>query len=94
MKRLALFLCTAVLFISCNKNYTVNTKNGESLEYKVADFFGYQLLCDDTHDRAIFRDSKTDVLYFMFGYREGVIPIMKPDGTCLTLHEWEEENIR
>ena len=94
MKRIALFLCTAVLFISCNKNYTVNTKTGGTLEYKVADFFGYQSLCDDTHDRAIFRDSKTDVLYFRAGYREGITPIMKPDGTCLTLSEWEEGNVR
>ena len=94
MKRLALFLCTAVLFISCSKNYTANTKNGEALEYEVTDFFGFQILCEDVYDRTIFRDSKTDVLYFWAGYREGITPIMKPDGTCLTLSEWEEENIR
>lgn len=94
MKRIALFLCTAILIISCNKNYTVNTKTGGALEYKVADFFGYQLLCYDSHDCIIFRDSKTDVLYFKDGYRGGPTPIMKPDGTCLTLSEWEEGNVR
>jgi hypothetical protein len=94
MKRLVLFLCTAVLFISCSKNYTANPKNRRALEYEVTDFFDFQILCEDVIGRSIFRDPKTDVLYFRAGYREGITPIMKPDGTCLTLSEWEEENVR
>ena len=47
-----------------------------------------------TEIAAIFRDTHTDVLYFVFvtRYKGGITPIAEPDGTFLTYREWKERN--
>ena len=68
------------LFTSCTK-YTVTIES-----YGVNDFCNFVMLTE-TATKTIYVDKNTDVLYFYFG--SALSPIMKADGTCLTLTEWK-----
>lgn len=96
MKRFILCLAMAVMFTAClEEPYVMDREHNGRIKYFVSDFCDMKEICwDDTHK--IFWDKKTDVLYFAYstGYRMGITPIMKPDGSCLTLSEWEKEHIK
>lgn len=81
MKKLFIILfVVGSLFTSCTK-YTVIREN-----YGVNDFCNLTMLTE-TATKTIFVDKNTDVLYVYFG--SAMSPIMKADGTCLTLTEWK-----
>ncbi len=83
MKKLFIVLIIIGLFASCTK-YTVTQKS-----YDVEDFCNLVKLTENPAD-IICVDENTDVLYI---YRSsGISPIMKADGTCLTLTEWKENH--
>jgi hypothetical protein len=52
------------------------------------DFVDLELLVTGEFGNYVYVDKNTDVLYLKQGY--GFSPIMKADGTCLTLTEWKE----
>ena len=92
-------LFAPLLFDSCSKTYTIDSenepKNVPQIEYEVSDFCDLRKLCyKDCY--WVWVDLKTDILYLTYdgGYRFGITPIMKPDGTCLTLSEWKEEKLK
>lgn len=95
MKRFVLCLAVGLLLAACNEEpYVVTSRKGGNIEYQVADFCNMKELCYNGHE-TICWDEKTDVLYYI--YHEsvmGMTPIMKPDGSCLTLSEWEKEHIK
>ena len=69
------------LFTSCTK-YTVTRES-----YGVNDFCNLAILTQSA-TKTIYVDKNTDVLYLY--YSGAISPIMKADGTCLTLTEWKE----
>ena len=71
------------LFTSCTK-YNVTRES-----YGVNDFCNLAILTE-TATKTIYVDKNTDVLYVYFG--SAMSPIMKADGTCLTLTEWKENH--
>lgn len=71
------------LFTSCIK-YTITRERRES--YDVEDFINLDILTSNSI-KSIYVDKNTDVLYVYFS--SGMSPIMKADGTCLTLTEWK-----
>lgn len=71
------------LFTSCIK-YTITRERRES--YDVEDFINLDILTSNSI-KSIYVDKNTDVLYVYFS--SGISPIMKADGTCLTLTEWK-----
>lgn len=71
------------LFTSCTK-CTVTRES-----YSVNDFCNLDILTE-TITKTIFVDKNTDVLYLYCG--GAMSPIMKSDGTCLTLTEWKENH--
>ena len=84
MKKLFIvLLVVGSLFASCTK-YTVTREN-----YGVNDFCNLNSLTE-TATKTIYVDKNTDVLYFYYG--SSMSPIMKADGTCLTLTEWKENH--
>lgn len=82
-KMFVVLLVVGSLFTSCTK-YTVTREN-----YGVNDFCNLVMLTE-TMSKTIYVDKNTDVLYFYYG--SGMSPIMKADGTCLTLTEWKENH--
>ena len=76
-------LVVGSLFTSCTK-YTVTREN-----YGVNDFCNLAMLTE-TMNETIYIDKNTDVLYLYYG--SAMSPIMKADGTCLTLTEWKENH--
>lgn len=70
---------------------TIKYPEIQSMENKLAieskDFIDLRPLILSTKEFDIYVDRNTDVLYF---YVRGYAPIMKADGTCLTLTEWKE----
>ena len=94
MKRFVLCLAVGLMLAACEEPYVVTSRKGGNIEYQVADFCNMKELCYNGHE-TICWDEKTDVLYYI--YHEsvmGLTPIMKPDGSCLTLSEWEKEHIK
>ena len=83
MKKLFVVLLVGSLFTSCTK-YTVTRES-----YGVNDFCNLAKLTE-TATEAIYLDKNTDVLYVSWG--SAISPIMKADGTCLTLTEWKENH--
>lgn len=74
---------------SCTvKSYAVKSME-KATTISLKDFVDLELLIVDADD-GIYVDRNTDVLYFCRGVYGGCCPIMKPDGTCLTLTEWKE----
>ena len=67
---------------SMEKATTISLKDFINLELLVTDSSGVSVL------DSVYVDRNTDVLYLKQGY--GFTPIMKADGTCLTLTEWKE----
>lgn len=81
MKKLFVVLfIISVLFTSCTR-YTVIRES-----YGVKDFVNFHPLTSNT-TTMIYVDKNTDVLYLRFS--DSISPIMKSDGTCLTLTEWK-----
>lgn len=95
MKRFVLCLAVGFMLAACNEEtYVVTRREGGNIEYQVADFCNMKELCHNDY-KTICWDEKTDVLYYMCDERVmGLTPIMKPDGSCLTLSEWEKEHIK
>lgn len=84
MKKLFIALITiGLLFTSCTK-YTVTRES-----YDVDDFCDFIVLTESAF-KTIYVDKNTDVLYIY--YSGAISPIMKADGTCLTLTEWKENH--
>lgn len=84
MKKLFVaLLVVGSLFTSCTK-YTVTRES-----YGVNDFCNLDILVRTFTD-TIYVDKNTDVLYVYWG--SAMSPIMKADGTCLTLTEWKENH--
>ena len=84
MKKLfVVLLVVDSLFTSCTK-YTVTRES-----YGVNDFCNLAKLTE-TATEEIYVDKNTDVLYVCWG--SAMSPIMKADGTCLTLTEWKENH--
>lgn len=85
MKKLFVVLfVVGSLFISCTTKYTVTRES-----YSVNDFCNLDILVQ-TSFNTIYVDKNTDVLYIYYG--SAMSPIMKVDGTCLTLTEWKENH--
>ena len=82
-KMFIILLIVGSLFTSCTK-YTVTREN-----YGVNDFCNLAILTE-TATKTIYVDKNTDVLYLHYG--SAMSPIMKADGTCLTLTEWKENH--
>lgn len=81
MKKLFIvLLVVGSLFTSCTK-YTVTRES-----YGIKDFCNLDILVQTPTD-TIYVDKNTDVLYVYWG--SAISPIMKADGTCLTLTEWK-----
>lgn len=53
-------------------------------------FCNMVIVAKSGHTR-IWMDTNTGVLYYRYvaGYNGAITPIMKPDGTCLTIDEWK-----
>lgn len=84
MKKLfVVLLVVGSLFTSCTK-YTVARES-----YGANDFCNLAILTQ-TASETIYVDKNTDVLYLYYG--SAMSPIMKADGTCLTLTEWKENH--
>jgi hypothetical protein len=90
MKRLVIVLAalSALGLGSC----TIKSREVKSLEkattISLKDFVDLELLVTGESGNYVYVDKNTDVLYLKQGY--GFSPIMKADGTCLTLTEWKE----
>ncbi len=67
---------------SMEKATTISLKDFVNLELLITDKSGASVL------DSVYVDKNTGVLYLKQGY--GFSPIMKADGTCLTLTEWKE----
>ena len=104
MKKLVSVICMIGLFLilsSCNLERTtlkVNNSDTVAEEFSpVASFCNMKIVAKDGNSR-IWMDKNTGVLYYSalyYSYRDiysaAITPIMKPDGTCLTLDEWKEK---
>lgn len=80
MKKLLLLLLP-LFFVSCS-NYRYNNRT-----YEIEDFINFDTLAETPTD-TVAVDKNTDCLYYIKGYK--MSPIMKPDGTVLTLKEFQE----
>ena len=91
MKRfvIALVALSALGLGSCTvKSYEIKSME-KATTISLKDFVDLEPLVTATADD-IYIDRNTDVLYFRRGVHGGCCPIMKADGTCLTLTEWKE----
>ena len=92
MKHFVLCLAVGLVLAACEEPYVVTSRKGGNIEYQVADFCNMKEICYKGCE-IIYWDEKTDVLYYMYHEKAiGLTPIMKPDGSCLTLSEWEKEH--
>ena len=101
MKKLVSVICMIGLFLilsSCNlERTTLKVNNSDTVveEFSpVASFCNMKIVAEDGESR-IWMDKNTGVLYYryrdIYCYCSAITPIMKPDGTCLTLDEWKEK---
>lgn len=67
----------AIAITSCVRYQPI----GSDISYNANDFINLCMLTN-----CISVDTNTDVLYY---HNTGITPIMKADGTCLTLTEWK-----
>ena len=91
MKRFVIMLValSALELGSCTvKSYEIKSME-KVATISLKDFVYLEPLVENAAD-GIYVDRNTDVLYFRRGVHGGCCPIMKPDGTCLTLTEWKE----
>lgn len=98
MKKFVLVICTIGLLLtlsSCKLGRTTLKVNNPDTTIEnfspVASFCNMVIVAEDGGSR-IWMDTNTGVLYYRFkaGYSAAMTPIMKPDGTCLTIDEWKE----
>lgn len=89
MKRfvIALAALLALGLGSCTVKYGEVRSMESKPTIEVEDFINLEPLIATTSS-SVYVDKNTDVLYLKQGY--GLSPIMKADGTCLTLAEWKE----
>jgi hypothetical protein len=90
MKRfiVALAALSALGLGSCAiKSYEIKSMEKATI-ISLNDFVDLELLVTGEFGNYVYVDKNTDVLYLKQGY--GFSPIMKADGTCLTLTEWKE----
>ena len=99
MKKIWVILAVMLIFIftSCGKpEYVDLTGNPVSSENAVPttvhDFCNLKLIVR-TGLRCVYIDTLSDVLYYgeVAGNGYGLMPIMKPNGTCLTYSEWKAQ---
>jgi hypothetical protein len=97
MKRfgIILILLVALGFASCSKPYTTVTDGGTVQTFEVTNFCNLVSISKGhmlDMSMEIYCDKNTGVLYIGRNstYHFGISPIMKADGTCLTLKEFEE----
>lgn len=101
MKRFILILACALCLTACTKTIYVDSEDGkpvnvESKSIQVESFIDLETIVENsgtfTTNQYVYRDRHTDILYFRFtdGYKGGITPIAKPDGTFLTYKEWKE----
>ena len=93
------FLCVIAVALmlmftlnSCTRTVYVSGETGDVVQYtkpSSSEFCAMVKL--DVTNYEIWWDRNTDVLYWAYdvGYRFGITPIMKADGTCLTYTEWK-----
>ena len=90
MKRIAIVLValSALELGSCTvKSYEIESME-KATTISLKDFVNFELLVAGSFGNNVYVDKNSDVLYVKQGY--GFFPIMKADGTCLTLTEWKE----
>ena len=78
-------MAIVLLLTGCTVKHEVTT--GVTHEYGVEAFCDFQTIATNFWVEIV-RDNRTGCLYAKQGY--GMVPIMKPDGTCLTYIEWKE----
>ena len=101
MKKLIFILACIFCLTACTKTVYVDSETGNPAKIvnnkvQVESFVNFEIVAEDASFTGsvyyILRDRNTDVLYYKYidGYKCGITPIMKPDGTCLTYKEWKE----
>ncbi len=97
MKRfgIILILLAALGMSSCNVRYALATNEGTIVEVESNQFCDLFIVCKGQMPDGsiiIYCDKNTGVLYMGKDtvYQFGISPIMKADGTCLTLKEFKE----
>ena len=97
MKRfgLILILLTVLGMSSCNVRYALATNEGTIVEVDSNKFCDLFFVCKGhmpDGSITIYCDKNTGVLYMSRDsvYQFGISPIMKADGTCLTLKEFKD----
>jgi hypothetical protein len=94
IKKLLIIAIIALGLSSCSESdYTIK----DSPNSMTSQFINLEKIAEDNsfgETTSIFRDTHTDVLYYVFinGYKGGITPIAEPDGTFLTYQEWKERN--
>lgn len=99
MKKVLMSLAVILIFIStsCGKPKYVDL-NGDpvpsenAVPITVNDFCNLRVIVRTGLTR-VYVDTLTDVLYYgeISGNSYGLMPIMKPNGTCLTFSEWKAQ---
>ena len=94
LKKLLIIAIIAFGLSSCSESYPIES----SPNNMTSQFINLEKVAEDNNSfgeiTSIFRDTHTDVLYYVFinGYKGGITPIAEPDGTFLTYQEWKERN--
>jgi hypothetical protein len=94
LKKLSIIATIAFGLSSCSEaGYPIKS----SPDSMTSQFINLEKVAEDNsfgETASIFRDTHTDVLYFVFvtGYKGGITPIAEPDGTFLTYSEWKGRN--
>lgn len=95
------FLCVATIMLicalnSCERTVYVSEETGKIVQVtrpNTNEFCNMVQLdtASENNFYEIWLDKNTDVLYWVYssGYRFGITPITKADGTCLTYTEWK-----
>ena len=99
MKKLVSLICMIGIFLilsSCNlERTTLRVNNPDTVveECSPVASFCNMVIVAQAGDSRIWMDKNTGVLYYRYRdvYSGAITPIMKPDGTCLTLDEWKEK---
>lgn len=96
--RIILILLASICMSGCSDNrYTLTTNEGTIVEVESNQFCDLVIVCKGCMPYGsitIYCDKNTGVLYMGRdnSYHFGISPIMKADGTCLTLKEFNENN--
>lgn len=99
MKKIWMILAVMLIFISisCGKPKYVDLNGNpvsseNAVPITVHDFCNLKLIVR-TGLTCVYVDTLSDVLYYgeVAGNSYGLMPIMKPNGTCLTFSEWKAQ---